>query len=400
MRRYILAVCGGLVFIGLISENKGAILFGLIFAVLFLLNEYWRKHVLDRILYKRSFSYTRGFPGETIQCSIQLSNHKRLPIIWANVNDAWPKELRPTKINYLTSQHKVYNFSLDSNLSNEYHLVGQKKIVRNYEIELKQRGIYNVGPVMIEAGDLLGLEPSKVRIQSLQNIIVFPRVFPINQLPTEVFDPSSTKAREHTLFEDMSNAIGIRNYQTQDGFRRIHWSATARTGELKSKVYQTISSDMHTFCLNMVTTKDTWVSHDAKLQEYLLELTASLIYHNLQARNAVGFFTNGITRLAAHHGEVLPSNSPKQLGHLLSILAGMTPYIRQTFENYLVQHVPRIPFGSSLTLITAFTTPSLVETLHRIRMYRRQITLISLDQTPPQPIPGVKVVSMPFNPEQ
>ena len=43
---------------------------------------------------------------------------------------------------------------------------------------------------------------------------------------------------QHRLYEDPTRIAGVRRYEAGDPLNRVHWRATARTGQLHSKVYE------------------------------------------------------------------------------------------------------------------------------------------------------------------
>jgi uncharacterized protein (DUF58 family) len=57
----------------------------------------------------------------------------------------------------------------------------------------------------------------------------------------------------HRLFEDPTRVAGVRPYQKGDPLNRIHWRATARTGELQSRSYESSCVAGATFVLDFHT---------------------------------------------------------------------------------------------------------------------------------------------------
>jgi hypothetical protein len=84
---------------------------------------------------------------------------------------------------------------------------------------------------------------------------------------------------------------------------------------------------------------------------------------------------------------------------LLSALAGVNPVVTAPFERFLVREVPRVPYGSTLLVISAVTSLTLAETLLKLKRHERRITLLSLAKTPPENIPGIQILHMPYRGE-
>ncbi|MCJ7626576.1 MAG: hypothetical protein MUO76_24045, partial [Anaerolineaceae bacterium] len=77
-------------------------------------------------------------------------------------------------------------------------------------------------------------------------------------------------------------------------------------------------------------------------------------------------------------------------------LARITSYVTTPFEVFLAKSLPQLPFGASLVVVTALVTPELCETLIRVKRYRSNTTLISLEKTAPPEIPGITCIHLPF----
>jgi hypothetical protein len=133
-----------------------------------------------------------------------------------------------------------------------------------------------------------------------------------------------------------------------------------------------------------------------ELLEHLISVSASVIYESVQAGYQVGLLSNGCLAHADRPLKILPSRSPKQLGYLLGALAGITPMVMVPFDSFLVHEMPSLPYGASLLVVSAVTTPGLLRTLQRIKQHNRKITLLSLAEEAPEYIPGISVLHSPF----
>jgi hypothetical protein len=80
----------------------------------------------------------------------------------------------------------------------------------------------------------------------------------------------------------------------------------------------------------------------------------------------------------------------------LTALAGVTPISIGSFENFLWREAPRIPYGATLVVITAVTTPELAESIFRLKKHERRITLVSIAQEDPPKLPGIMVLHEPY----
>ena len=107
----------------------------------------------------------------------------------------------------------------------------------NYQLHFAMRGYYQVGPMVLETGDLFGLHRRFRIVTEPVYILVYPKVIPLPGYDIASRRPIGEIRLTHRLFEDPTRIAGVRAYQPGDPLNRVHWRATARTGALHSKVY-------------------------------------------------------------------------------------------------------------------------------------------------------------------
>ena len=140
--------------------------------------------------------------------------------------------------------------------------------------------------------------------------------------------------------------MGVREYRPEDEFRRVHWPATARTGDIQVKIYQPTSTQVLMACMNSSTFPRHWEGVYPELLEYLIRVTASLLNLGMQNGYQVGLISNGTLANSDQPFRISPGRSQQHLAHILQALAGVTPLVSAPFERFLLREVPRVPFGS------------------------------------------------------
>ncbi len=382
--------------IGTLSGAPWLVAFAVAVATVIAAAVAWRRHALDHLTYRRRWHYRRGFPGEKLEVRIEVDNRKLLPISWLRVSDPWPLAVAPIDRSNLGPSH-IPDTGM---LMNLYSLRWFEHINRNFTLLLKQRGVYPVGPALLESGDMFGFFDQRLEQPDQDYVTVFPEVDAFPSLMVRTNGPFGDRRARRHLFEDPNLPMGIRPYQPEDDFRRIHWPATARTGELQVKVYQPVSSQVMVVCLNAVTTAAPWMGTTHDLFEQMVRISASLVYRSMQDGYAVGLLSNGCLAHADRPFRILPGRSPNHLPSLLQALAAVTTITVTSFETYLIRSMPQIPYGAALVIVTALVTPELSDTLLRLKRYRSNITLISLEPTPPPALPGIQMIHLPYHEEE
>jgi uncharacterized protein (DUF58 family) len=119
-----------------------------------------------------------------------------------------------------------------------------------YRLTFLMRGYYQLGPLLLETGDVFGLHRRFRVVAEPHFALVLPKVLPLVGYNLASRRPIGEIRVAHRLFEDPTRLAGIRPYQTGDPLNRIHWRATARTGELHSRVYESSRVAGATFLLD------------------------------------------------------------------------------------------------------------------------------------------------------
>jgi uncharacterized protein (DUF58 family) len=171
-------------------------------------------------------------------------------------------------------------------------LWGGGQTTLEYQVEFKMRGYYQIGPLVLEGGDLFGLHRRYVVGTEPHFVLVYPRVLPLEGYDLASRRPVGEVRLTHRLFEDPTRIAGVRQYEAGDPLNRVHWRATARTGLLHSKIYEPSTIAGGTVVLDFHQ-----AGYPSRSEPYRSELAitaaASLAYALYQMGQQVGLLTNG-----------------------------------------------------------------------------------------------------------
>jgi len=118
------------------------------------------------------------------------------------------------------------------------HLGSRERKRILYQLRCQRRGYYQLGPLVLETGDLFGLHRRYRVVTKPHFLIVYPRALPLRRYSIASRRPIGDIVLTHRLYEDPTRHAGIRAYQPGDPLNRVHWPATARTGTLHSHIYE------------------------------------------------------------------------------------------------------------------------------------------------------------------
>jgi uncharacterized repeat protein (TIGR01451 family) len=167
--------------------------------------------------------------GETIAVNVTVRNRGALPVPWVLMEDMLPgRAVQPTHPRLRVKKRRMQIAMLGSR--GKTHL--------RYQIECLMRGYYQVGPLVLESGDLFGLH-RRYRVGTEPHfVLVYPKVVPLEGYDLASRRPIGEVRLTHRLYEDPTRIAGVREYEAGDSLNRVHWRATARTGRLHSKIYE------------------------------------------------------------------------------------------------------------------------------------------------------------------
>jgi uncharacterized protein (DUF58 family) len=169
---------------------------------------------------------------------------------------------------------------------------GGQEISFRYEITCQMRGYYQIGPLVMESGDLFGLH-RRYRVEADPHyLLVYPKVVPLAGYDLASRRPIGDIKLVHRLFEDPTRTAGVRPYETGDPLNRVHWRATARTGQLHCKVYEPSTLAGVTLLLDFHQ-KDYPSRGEPHRSELAVTAAVSLANAVYEMGQQVGLITNG-----------------------------------------------------------------------------------------------------------
>lgn len=366
--------------IGLIGDRNPTMLaIGIGLFVIYVVGTWWKKAALLGVTYERSYDRTHSFPGEPINMTLTISNQKPLPLTWLQFKDEIPvAPVGEEDISVLASEISGtyllnYSFSLNS----------YERTRRHVTLQFPRRGFYTIGPVRYLSGDIFTLFTIERQHAYNDTVVIYPKVWPLEalQLPAkEMFGEIQVR---RSLFTDPIKTQGIRDYQPQDRFRDVHWKATARRGNLQTKVYDPTSGMTVVVFLNVATFAKHWMGFEPELLERAVSVTASIASYSADQKWGIGVYANGSVPGSDQPIRVPPGHSPEQLMRILEGLAAVTEFATGSIEILMHNESRRLPWAATLVLVTAVVTEEMLVSLVRLKEAGRRVVLISLAEDPP-----------------
>ena len=333
----------------------------------------WNRYALHGVEYGRTFSERRVFLGEVVELIVHVTNRKLLPLSWLRVDDQVPADLPLLEGEVHPSSQPELGY-----LSNLFALRWYERLSRRYRLQPYRRGFYAFGPVHLRTGDFFGLFERRQTRRQIDWLIVYPEVRPLVELGLPTKDPFGESKAWQPIFEDPARTIGVREYQPEDSFRRIHWKASARLQRFQSRLYEPTTSHQLIIFLNVATFPKAWQGIVPEVLEEAISVAASIANYGVTQKYQVGLLANGSVPGSDQPLKVLPSRAPQQLTRILEALAAVTGFATSPIEQMLTTESPRLPWGATLLLVTATVYDDLLANLLRLRDAGRRLVLVSL----------------------
>jgi uncharacterized protein (DUF58 family) len=167
--------------------------------------------------------------GDRATVRLTLWNLRRRRVPWLLVEEALPVDA--------LIQHPPRLLSSRGRLAVASLRPGESRVM-SYEVDFRMRGYYQIGPVLLETGDLFGLHRHYRVCSEPCYVLVRPRVIPLMGYDLASRRPIGEVRLRHRHFEDPTRIVGVRPYEHGDPLNRVHWRATARTGQLHCKTFE------------------------------------------------------------------------------------------------------------------------------------------------------------------
>jgi uncharacterized protein (DUF58 family) len=391
---YLLTVV--LLILSIITRQPIAFLAAIFTFVLALVPEIWYRYALRDLLVQQQVDQKRAFFGDSITLSLRVENQKLLPLPWLEIEDELPAQL-PLLTGHTKPSYKPNRVEL----ANSFSLWAFQRVTRRYRIRCTGRGVYSFGPALVRSGDPFGWLIREQRAEAREAILVYPLIAPIEAFGLPPRHPFGERVTPHRLLEDPLRFAGVREYVLGDDPRRIHWKATARVGELRSKIYEPSSQHRLLILLDINTYPEPWMGLDAEIQELTISAAASLAIWALDEGYAVGLLANslmmGLAGEEASSGEL--DRSPKTLTdaqtfihrvrvplasdgeqgeRILSALGRLLPYFGSPLDALIETERSNLPIGVTIVFVgaAAVVRDTTIENLVDLRSWGATVHLV------------------------
>ena len=174
-----------------------------------------------------------------------------------------------------------------------------------YTVRSHSRGVHRIGPLGVRVRDPFGLTLRTAAVSGDAELVVLPRVLPLPAGRSLGSGMGAEGSVPHMVALHGEDDQTVREYRDGDDLRRIHWPATARTGELMVRQEDRPAKRRAVLVLDSRSSGHGGSGRNSSL-EWCVTTAASVTAHVVDAGYAVHLLTaDPGSDTGAHHDEAL-----------------------------------------------------------------------------------------------
>ena len=343
----------------------------------------------------RKLSATEIAYGDTVEAWLIVHNRKLLPATGL----LWRDQIEP-------------GLDVEGPTCCAASLHDDEKRKLTYRLHSTRRGLFRVGPTVVEAAGPFGLVRRFLLGHEARFVTVLPRAIEIGKGWPLGHRPIHEVPRRRSLFEDPSRFQGIREYRQGDSLRRVHWQATARSGKLQVKLFEPAVLEGMMVVVDMAhsvhpTTAPPNAPHPAgePSEELTITAAASLVEFVTAGGQSVALLSNGADAAERYPTdwqggtfrrledaletagssrkitgfrplEVEPGKGAWQLQRLRTVLARLVPAPGPELPDLLLDELPRLPRSLVLMIVTPRVDAALAGAVAALRRASIEVGIV------------------------
>lgn len=331
-----------------LGENPIYLRLAVALLVVLVFNGIWVAVSMIGVTFTRTTQEHRKQVGNLFIEYYELRNQSAIPKIWVKISDQ--SELPGDSSSCLLTWIGAY----------------RSKTYDAYT-RLERSGWLELGPTLIETGDIFGLFRHQRIIPSKDKLLVIPYMVDIPRFPAPFGTLPGGRALRQKTLEVTPYAAGVREYVPGDPLRRIHWPTSARKQKLIVKEFEKdpmetvwifVDADQSVhfegaFSQKIKLSEILWLKQQRRFQlppsteEYAVTIAASIAKYYIDQKREVGIAAAG-----QNYSILPPERGERQLGKILEMLAILEPAGDMSLLGLVSSQINNLTRGSTIILIT------------------------------------------------
>lgn len=272
-----------------------------------------------------------AYEDESLKIKVVVENKSPFDSYFVYVTDNFPAD-----ISYRQQKKILFNY-----------LPKRATISKNYEGFCFKRGAYLLGPFVLITSDPLGLFRKYKIVNVSSKLTVYPNLFNISSLASFNKGMVTPRYGPHTSRRsgDYEEFFGIREYQQEDGLRKIHWPSTAKRNQLLVRHFEQSATHAASIVIDLKWENNLGAGRETTL-EYAIKTAGSLAKYFLNQGYMVQLLAYSDRPIISSFGR-----DPSHFSTILNLLAQMEANSSLTLAESLSSLSYFIPHNSTLVSV-------------------------------------------------
>lgn len=350
-----------LIAVGAVVRTPLIALPGVLMIAIGLIMRLWWDNAARNLTYERTFSHQRAFYGDEVTMELTATNTKPLPLTRVDVTEQ-TSPLANVRHQRLFPSANTRNMHFQSIFS----LGMYERVSQRFVLDCTHRGWQQFGPTSLVIHDPFGLASRRMEMEERSGVLVYPRMVPMNSFVVSARQPLGDFKPVTPLVEDPMRIAGVRPYVPGDSPRRIHWRATARTGEMQTRLFEPSASPVAAIFLDTITFSHLWEGQNSDVLELSVVVAASMARQLIESRHQVGLYANAPVSDKSRTVRISPGRRGGQLQKILEHLAMLRPAFGDNIQTMIGKEISRLPWGATAVVITSDVSADFQRSLLRL----------------------------------
>lgn len=345
-----------------------------IIIIVFLVRQIYKPRYIQSLHYQLRLERSRLMEGEKTRIFETITNRGFLPfpVIQTTLEMAGKIQVAEGGTIIFGSDKII--------LSRKSSLRWFQKAIISYTLYPKVRGVYPIYCATFYYMDALRLSSHKLHLNDYTEMIVYPKVQPIDQvlpIPLNLFGEYFVR---RWILEDYFFPSGVRDYVHGDNIRFIDWKKTAQNNQLKVRTYDYTNSNEVIIILNLQTTISIQERAYPERVEDIIHIGASILYEAGREGFAIGLFANG--GCVGYTGQTLAvsPNQYQDLDQMYEYLARLRNFESMPFAFFLETQWRQLGPDVNIILVTGFINDEIYGSLRRLKEIVRCLKVVTLGE--------------------
>lgn len=219
------------------------------------------QHVGDKLEFRNAKSRRRVLNGGETFWELEFEN-KGLPIWGGKLKISFHDAVEPLG-------HFVSNYTETVEMDVPFTIGLNQKLIVRVPVTGKKRGLSRIQrmELIIPHPFAEGNATLEYKPMILQELLVFPKLrnYSLHNVPMRQ-KPGNFNLK-HSLFDDLFQPIGTRDYVPTDQFNQIHWKASVRMQTYQTKVFAKVTNESMLFVLDVASGYATIHNLEERIEE-------------------------------------------------------------------------------------------------------------------------------------